>query len=125
MASEDNPSEVKTASARQAVAGRLRDRLRIAPFIALSVVMAGFSMMIAVGVIDLLAAGRAYVGGESIWSRAHHSAVFHLDRFAETGDPERLGIAEKCPQDASGASQSDRKRIQNIIFERFRKQCKT
>ena len=93
MASEDNPSEVKTASARQAVAGRLRDRLRIAPFIALSVVMAGFSMMIAVGVIDLLAAGRAYVGGESIWSRAHHSAVFHLDRFAETGDPERLGIA--------------------------------
>lgn len=93
MASDDNPSEVRAAGRRQTVAGRLRDRLRFAPFIGLSVVMAGFSMMIAVGVIDLLAAGRAYVGGESIWSRAHHSAVFHLDRFAETGDPERLSRA--------------------------------
>jgi len=52
-------------------------------------------MLVAVGVIDMLAAGRAYVGGESIWSRAHHSAVFHLDRFAETGDRENLRIARE------------------------------
>jgi len=93
MASDGASSRAKAAGAGQPVAGTLRNRLRIAPFIALSVVMAGFSMMVAVGVIDLLAAGRAYVGGESLWSRAHHSAVFHLDRFAETGDPERLRAA--------------------------------
>ncbi|HSG33864.1 MAG TPA: PAS domain-containing protein, partial [Sphingomonadaceae bacterium] len=45
--------------------------------------------------VDLLSAGRAYVRGESIWSRAHHAAVFHLDRFAETGDPERLRMARE------------------------------
>ena len=84
-----------SVGAGQSVAGSLRDRLRIAPFIGLSVVMAGCAMLVAVAVIDLLAAGRAYVGGESIWSRAHHAAVFHLDRFAETGDPERLRMARE------------------------------
>ncbi len=93
MVSDGGSPDAKVAGPRQPVAGKLRHRLRIAPFIALSVVMAGFSMIVAVGVIDLLAAGRAYVGGESIWSRAHHTAVFHLDQFAETGDPERLRMA--------------------------------
>jgi|GEM_PF-1232317 len=93
MASDGKPSDAMTAGVEPPVAGTLRDRLRTAPFIGLSIVMAVFSMIVAVGVIDLLAAGRAYVAGESIWSRSHHSAVFHLDRFAETGDPERLSMA--------------------------------
>src|SRR6056297_292359 len=93
MVSDGGSPDAKVAGPRQPVAGKLRHRLRIAPFIALSVIMAGFSMIVAVGGIDLLAAGRAYVGGESIWSRAHHTAVFHLDQFAETGDPERLSMA--------------------------------
>lgn len=95
MASDSKPSDENMPGPERSVPGTLRDRLRIAPFIGLSVVMAGFAMMVAVGVIDMLAAGRAYVGGESIWSRAHHSAVFHLDRFAETGDPEHLRIARE------------------------------
>jgi diguanylate cyclase (GGDEF)-like protein len=35
--------------------------------------------------IDILAAGRAYVEGESLWSKNQKEAVFHLLRFAATG----------------------------------------
>jgi len=93
VASNGSAPDAKAGSPGRSAAGTLRHRLRIAPFIAMSVVLAGFSMIVAVGVIDLVAAGRAYVGGESTWSRAHHAAVFHLDHFAETGDPESLRLA--------------------------------
>lgn len=93
MTSDKKPDEAGRPGIRHRVAGKLRNRLHIAPFIGLSLLVAGFSMIAAAVVIDLLAAGRAYVAGESHWSKAHHSAIFHLDRFAESGDPERLGMA--------------------------------
>ncbi|MCA1780429.1 MAG: PAS domain S-box protein, partial [Xanthomonadaceae bacterium] len=46
--------------------------------------------MMAVVVLDMLSASRAFVAAESQWSKAHQSAIFHLDRFAETGDSAHL-----------------------------------
>ena len=37
--------------------------------------------------LSIAAAGRGYVEGESIWSKAHNEAVFHLLRYAETRQP--------------------------------------
>jgi len=38
----------------------------------------------------LLSSTRAYVGGESLWSKAQKDAVFHLQKFAANHDPEDL-----------------------------------
>lgn len=33
---------------------------------------------------------RGFINGEALWSKAQKAAVFHLDRYAETGDPAQL-----------------------------------
>jgi len=38
----------------------------------------------------LLSSVRAYVGGESLWSKAQKDAVFHLQKYAGSGAPEDL-----------------------------------
>jgi diguanylate cyclase (GGDEF)-like protein len=38
----------------------------------------------------LLSSVRAYVGGESLWSKAQKDAVFHLERYAAGRDPRQL-----------------------------------
>jgi diguanylate cyclase (GGDEF)-like protein len=38
----------------------------------------------------LLSSARAYVGGESLWSKAQKDAVFHLQKYAANGAPEEL-----------------------------------
>ncbi len=38
----------------------------------------------------LLASVRAYVGAESLWSKAQKDAVFHLQKYAASGAPEEL-----------------------------------
>jgi hypothetical protein len=38
----------------------------------------------------LLSSVRAYVGGESLWSKAQKDAVFHLQKYAAGRDPEEL-----------------------------------
>jgi diguanylate cyclase (GGDEF)-like protein len=38
----------------------------------------------------LLSSARAYVGGESLWSKAQKDAVFHLQKYAVNLDPEEL-----------------------------------
>jgi diguanylate cyclase (GGDEF)-like protein len=38
----------------------------------------------------LLSSARAYVGGESLWSKAQKDAVFHLQKYAISGDPIEL-----------------------------------
>src|SRR5689334_18378812 len=40
------------------------------------------------GAVDILSAGRAYVGGESLWSKAQKDAVYHLTQNAEKQDEE-------------------------------------
>jgi hypothetical protein len=38
----------------------------------------------------LLSSVRAYVGGESLWSKGQKDAVFHVQRYAASGDPEEF-----------------------------------
>src|SRR5882724_711445 len=55
--------------------------LIVSPFLAIVAVL----VWLAVVSMDILAAGRAYVEGESLWSKNQKEAVFHLIRFAATG----------------------------------------
>jgi len=88
-AEEANPLRRKTG------VDSLRGRLTTTPFIIISLGMAGVAMLVAAVVFDFLGAGRAYVAGESQWSKAHHAAIFKLDRFAETGEPQWLREARE------------------------------
>jgi PAS domain S-box-containing protein len=54
--------------------------LIVSPFLAIITVL----LWLAILSIDILAAGRAYVEGESLWSKSQKEAVVHLLRFAET-----------------------------------------
>jgi len=40
--------------------------------------------------LGLLSSMRAYVGGESLWSKSQKDAVFHLQQYASSADPEEL-----------------------------------
>jgi diguanylate cyclase (GGDEF)-like protein len=40
--------------------------------------------------LGLLSSARAYVGGESLWSKAQKDAVFHLQKYAVSRDPGEL-----------------------------------
>jgi diguanylate cyclase (GGDEF)-like protein/PAS domain S-box-containing protein len=52
------------------------------PFVLVALVQAAVASLS----IYTLSAVRAYVGGESLWSKGQKAAVFFLDRYAETGD---------------------------------------
>ena len=52
------------------------------PFLAIVI----FLVLLAMGAVDILSAGRAYVGGESLWSKAQKDAVYHLTQYAEKQD---------------------------------------
>lgn len=43
-------------------------------------------LIAAINSVDLLSAGRAFVGAEGQWSRAQKDAVFYLSRYAQTRD---------------------------------------
>jgi len=66
--------------------------LIVSPFLAIVIVL----VALAIASIDILAAGRAYVEGESLWSKNQKEAVFHLLRFAETGDDYELNNFERA-----------------------------
>src|SRR5215831_2070975 len=68
---------------RRAEASRLA-RL-IWPFVAIVILLAALVS----ASIDVMSAVRAYVGGESLWSKAQKDAVGHLARYARTGDEEQ------------------------------------
>ena len=53
----------------------------LSPFLAIVIVL----VWLAILSIGILAAGRAYVEGESLWSKSQKESVFHLLRYAETG----------------------------------------
>lgn len=72
---------------------RSRHRTRMIPFLIASVALSAAAIAIAMALFDMLSAGRAYVGGESQWSKAQQAAIFHLDRYAESGDRSRLESA--------------------------------
>jgi diguanylate cyclase (GGDEF)-like protein len=47
-------------------------------------------LMLANFSFELLSSMRGYVGGESLWSKSQKDAVFHLQKFAGSHDPEDL-----------------------------------
>ena len=49
-----------------------------------------FLLILANFSFGLLSSARAYVGGESLWSKAQKDAVFHLHKYAAGRDPEEL-----------------------------------
>jgi diguanylate cyclase (GGDEF)-like protein/PAS domain S-box-containing protein len=65
------------------------------PFLAAAAILSVAATIIAIALFDLLSAGRAYVAGESQWSKAQQAAVFHLDRYAESGDRSQLEAARR------------------------------
>lgn len=60
--------------------GSTRLLLLIWPFLAIVVLL----VVLAIQVADILSAARAFVEGESRWSKAQKESVFHLIRYAET-----------------------------------------
>ena len=57
-------------------------RLLVAsPFVAVAVVL----VVLAVFFMDVLSAARAFVGGESLWTKGQKQAVQHLERYAHSG----------------------------------------
>lgn len=71
---------VSVAEVRRWLATSKRMLLIVSPFLVIVAVL----VWLAIVSIDILAAGRAYVEGESLWSKNQKEAVFHLLRFAET-----------------------------------------
>ncbi len=67
---------------------------RISPFVPLSkrlllivwpfLAIVTFLVLLAMGAVDILSAGRAYVGGEGLWSKSQKDAVYYLTRYAQT-----------------------------------------
>ena len=82
---ENAPREEPVAQAENKalfwMATSKRMLLIISPFLAIVVVL----VWLAIESIGILAAGRAYVEGESLWSKSQKESVFHLLRYAETG----------------------------------------
>ena len=58
--------------------------LIIWPFLAIVILLVVLAMVS----VDILSAGRAYVGGESLWSKAQKDAVYFLTRYAQTHSEE-------------------------------------
>jgi len=48
-------------------------------------------LLLAIFSLGSLSAARAYVGGESMWSKAQKDAVFHLQKYAVTGSSTEFG----------------------------------
>jgi diguanylate cyclase (GGDEF)-like protein len=69
------------AKATQWLAMSKRMLLIVSPFLTIVALL----VWLAIVSIDILAAGRAYVEGESLWSKNQKESVFHLMRFAESG----------------------------------------
>ncbi|MGH8747363.1 MAG: diguanylate cyclase domain-containing protein, partial [Burkholderiales bacterium] len=66
--------------------------LIISPFLAI----VGVLVWLAIVSIDILAAGRAYVEGESLWSKNQKEAVLQLLRYADTGSEEEFRRYKKA-----------------------------
>lgn len=74
---------------RKSSSGRSSLRLAVVawPFVAIIVIqalLASFSLQMSTSL-------RAYVTGESLWSKGQHDAIYHLSRYIDTGELHALG----------------------------------
>jgi diguanylate cyclase (GGDEF)-like protein/PAS domain S-box-containing protein len=76
-------SETPAGAAEAALNARVNLRLLaiIWPFLLIAAMLAALAAVS----MDVLSAARAYVGGESLWSKAEKEAVLYLGRYAESG----------------------------------------
>ncbi|MDT8449048.1 MAG: EAL domain-containing protein [Wenzhouxiangellaceae bacterium] len=72
-----------------------RQVFRAVPFVLAMLALLALSIAMAFVILDVLSAGRAYVAGESRWSRAKQSIMFDLYRYAGSGDPGHLANARE------------------------------
>ncbi len=94
---KNNSISAKLARFFALLRGSKRMLLIVSPFLVIVIVL----VWLAILSIDILAAGRAYVEGESLWSKNQKEAVFHLLRFADTRDEadfEKYRKAIKVPK---------------------------
>jgi diguanylate cyclase (GGDEF)-like protein/PAS domain S-box-containing protein len=85
-----------TAGARGLLLGSRRTLLIIWPFLAI----VAFQVVFVVVTMDILAALRTYVEGESLWAKAHKEAIVYLQRYAvdqSDQDYERFRAAIRVP----------------------------
>ena len=54
------------------------------PFLAIVALL----VLLGVGSVDILSSVRAYVGGESLWSKAQKDATYYLNNYARTRSPD-------------------------------------
>ncbi len=54
------------------------------------VVLVALAIGFTIAAVQLQAAAAAYLGGQSVWSRAQIASVHYLDRYGRTGSPEAL-----------------------------------
>ncbi|HEX6720974.1 MAG TPA: GGDEF domain-containing protein, partial [Burkholderiaceae bacterium] len=72
---------VQPSTLRSVFARPTPRRLLVAsPFVAVTIVLVAMAIFF----MDLLSAARAYVGGESLWTKGQKEAVQHLERYAQT-----------------------------------------
>ncbi len=82
------------------VSAKMRLLRLVSPFIAIVLLQAFLAGMS----LNILSSVRAYVGGESLWSKGQKDAVHHLYLYGETGDDQHFGLYQK----ALGAPLGDR-----------------
>ena len=77
-----------------AAAGRSRP-VMLAGFGSILVLLV-LALAVTLAVLELKSGLRAYVTGESLWSKGQQNAVYYLDRYAEQGNPEDLRRARQA-----------------------------
>ncbi|NKI34536.1 EAL domain-containing protein [Wenzhouxiangella sp. XN79A] len=96
MNASRDPSSARTGGVRRAaVLRRVGASRQLLPMFLLVAVLIAAAIAAIVVSLDFLSATRAFVTGESHWSRAQQNVVFRLDRYAERGDPADLAAARE------------------------------
>lgn len=68
---------------------------RLVALIGVMFVMVLLLLGVTYGALSVDSAMRAYVGGESLWSKGQKDAVYYLSRYIETQDPQQWRMFEK------------------------------
>ena len=56
-----------------------------------SIAILALLLLLAAASLDVMSGLRAYVGAESLWSKAQKAAVGHLERYAQTRNEDAFG----------------------------------
>ena len=81
--SVDPPAPTATAATAARIRGSRRWLLIVSPFLAIVLLL----VLIAAASMEILSVVRAYVGGESLWSKAQKESVSDLERYVRTRSP--------------------------------------